>query len=235
MKALSLALCLCGLVWAHCAGAQTKPNGDANSAAQDDSEIVPPEQARVLLKDFARCAYRSNPTVAKQYVAASDTRSLDHFSMRNVDLAKSMDFEECLGEQARPNDEQMIARLPKMVIRALLVEEAYLAANPKPPVLAQGATETTTRHFVSVNNILVRAQSDAAFADCIVFHDLALADALVRTLPGSKTESNTARALAPTLGRCLPAGQTMAFSPANIRVFVADGLWARFVAAGLVQ
>jgi hypothetical protein len=110
----------------------------------------------------------------------------------------------------------------------MLAEEAYLAANPLPPTLPEGATETVERTFVSKEDDFTLARALAAFGDCIVFRDTSKADTLLRTMPGSAAERSAAVALAPILGACLDEGSTISLTAASIRSFVADGLWNRF-------
>jgi hypothetical protein len=108
-----------------------------------------------------------------------------------------------------------------------MAEEAYLDVNRSAPQLPATPGPVQAK-FVSIGDTLTRAQGMVNFTDCTILKDVAHADALLRTMPGSTAERSAASALAPALGGCLVKGQQISLSPGGIRGFVAYAMWNRF-------
>lgn len=185
-------------------------------------------------KRVATCTYtRLGDENVSEYLRASDPISTD-LNGTGLDwnrLEQAMEF--CMGYHTDEyNSDVRLNRvgmtLTRNRMRALMMEEAYLANNQTPISVSEGASELTSRTYVSTGEELSRAQGLGNYADCVVHRDAAGADALLRTAPASEEEKAAARALAPVLGGCLIDGQTIEFTPASIRALAADGLWARW-------
>jgi hypothetical protein len=193
--------------------------------------VVDEDRAALIRFGFARCMYRANPRAAASLLENSDPAEVDLQKAGIKDLGDAFKLERCLGDEALADQDQLGLRMPRLTMRLMLAEQAYLAARPTPPQLTGGLTEQIDRPYVSEGEKLVKAQGVGAFSDCVVFHNAAGADALVRTPPGSEAERVAARSLAPALGSCLTEGQEVALNVRSIRQFVADGLWNRFARA----
>ena len=184
-------------------------------------------------KLVARCAYqRVGPQAVDRMLRASDPRTLattgDGIQLRRLRNTLG----ECMTDRfVDYNADVRMSHLAMTVsdtrMRALFLEEAYLAQNPAPPVVTENISEVTNRIYVSSGDELVAARGVGAFADCIVHRNAVGADAVLRTEPGSSEERSAARALAPVLSECLINGQEIGFSAGSIRAMAADGLWSR--------
>ncbi|MBN8807198.1 MAG: hypothetical protein J0I47_03020 [Sphingomonas sp.] len=232
MGILQLAAGLAGMTAANPSLGQDRPTG---SMLQVRPVAIAPERLGEMQVEFGRCIYGSNPRAAAALLTHSDAFAADLKAARINDPRISFDTDRCLRQERRDDEPNLDVAITPLGVRAMLLEPAYLEAYRHPPVLAAGAVEALPRQFVSTGDQLVRARQLAVFADCVVFHDLTGADALVRTMPGTPSEVAAARALAPSLGACLAQGQRFSLAAKNVRAVVADGLWTRFVRATPAQ
>jgi len=211
--------------------AQLEPETQTGSRIPVAPRTVDPLRTGQMMKDFSRCMYDRYQAKAVALLQNSDPVTIDYTAAR-IDRTKiqhEFGMEECIGEGMNLTQVRAALRFNDVRLRSLLAEEAYLAAHKEAPHLDPTAIEGIERKYFSSEVDKPQARALAMFADCIVFRDAAKADAVLRTMPGSKDERIAARALAPTLGACLTEGQTLELTAATIRMFVADGLWARFV------
>jgi hypothetical protein len=160
-------------------------------------------------------------------LAHSDILTVDLPAAGIRNVVKELDMERCLGEQTLIDERALGLTFGRDVLRDLMAEEAYLANNPVTPRPPADANSLRL-NLLSTGSYRMTAQGLATFADCSVLRDLSGADALLRTIPGSDQERDAAAALAPVLGACLVAGQTIALKPANIRALIAYAMWTRF-------
>lgn len=209
--------------------AQLKPYAPTGTRVAKAPEKVAQKTVRVMEKDFARCVYGRAKSRSEQLLAHSDAGSIDYAGAGTSAKTLGDDFslDECLSEAMTFDQGEVEMRFSPPLLVNLLAEEAYLATGPKPLTIPQNGVETVARNFVSTADDLDHARVVAAFSDCVVFTDIADSDALVRTLPATADEQAVIRKLTPALGQCVMEGQSISLTPANIRTFVADGLWAR--------
>ncbi|MCW2387592.1 hypothetical protein M2333_000638 [Sphingobium sp. B11D3B] len=135
-------------------------------------------------------------------------------------------FTTCLEREAGLGD--MTAQVSIPSFRLLMAEEAYLSrfeGAPRPPT---DAVEVLSREPLTVGSVPEASVVLAAVADCLVYHDLAGADALVRTVSDSPEERAGAVSLAAAVGGCLPPDQTLKLNVTMIRSLAVEGLWARY-------
>lgn len=208
--------------------AQLKPEQQTGSHIPVSPQAVQGAEAGLIKKAFARCIYKSNTKAAVAILSHSDSMLIDLKGANIADLSGALNMSDCLGEQAGATQNALGFKFKRDMLRGLLSEEAYLSGHSAVPTLPVGGSESTGRNFVSEGENLAKARALAAFSDCIVFTDVGRADALLRTMPESVGERAAARALAPTLGKCLDQGVQFSMTPTSIRVYVADGLWNRF-------
>jgi len=214
---------------------QLKPEVQTGTRIPLAPEAVQAKEAGVIKKAFGRCIYESNKTAAAAILSHSDGMTVDLQGAKITDLDRALRMSDCLGEQASGTQSALGFKFGREMLRGLLAEATYLAGHSAAPTLAAGAVEVIDRNYVSDSDKLPQARALGAFADCIVFNDVAGSDALLRTIPASTGERAAARALAPSLGKCLDQGTELSMTPASIRGYVADGLWNRFSRPALVQ
>lgn len=190
-------------------------------------EAISPAQAAVLAKSFAKCIYRTSQAKATALLINSDLGSVNLAGARIRDLDLDLNMSRCLDDEVTSDLQARTARFPMVVLRDLVAEEAYLAANPVAARLATPPAAIRPR-FVSTGPALAKAQMLHVFADCAIVESVSSADDLLRTEPGSVEERAAARALAPALGACLAEGQQIELTPRSIRSFVAYAMWFRF-------
>lgn len=207
--------------------AQLKPELQTGSMIPVQPKAVDPRDAGVIRKHFAQCIYRSSRSRAISLLNNSDAVTVDMAGAKIGNVAKDLGMEHCLGDQVGFDQNALGMKFSPGVLRDLMAEEAYLAANRSAPQLA-AVPAPLQAQFVSTGDTLVRAHAMVSFTDCTILKDIAHADALLRTMPGSPAERTTATALAPALGNCLVKGQQVALSPGGIRGFVAYAMWNRF-------
>jgi hypothetical protein len=204
------------------AAAQLKPEVQTGSLIPVQPEVVAAQRAGQIRKSFARCVYARSGRLVDTLLAHSDPVTTDFpaAGMSAKTMTTKFAMETCLGNET--NDETLAMRMNSQAIRSMLEEEAYLSAFKRPP---SPPPARAPRVYVSEGEPLARARGLSEFSDCVMANDFVHADALLRTTPGSTQELLAARALGPTLGGCLTRGQTIKFTPAMIRVLVADGAW----------
>ncbi|AXJ96720.1 MULTISPECIES: hypothetical protein [unclassified Sphingomonas] len=212
------------------AAAQLKPEMQTGSMIPVQPRAVEADQAGRIRKGFAQCVYRMGAKGAVvRLLTHSDPGTVDLKAAGVSDLSRSLSMETCLGRELQADQSTLGYKFTPKVLRGMMMEEAYLSTFAVLPPRPATMTQAVDRTFVSTGDALSVARGLAEFADCVVFKDPEHADALLRTVPNSVAEKTAARALAPALGSCLTAGQTVALNAASIRVFMADGLWNRYV------
>ena len=210
------------------AGAQLRPEAPIGSILRKDPHRLAEKDAGIVQKNIARCMYRSSRKEAEALLEHSDAFEADFRAAGIKDVRKALDMEDCLGREFGANESALGWRFSASLLRDMLAEESYLArfrsaptiASPPPPLPKRAA-------LVPVFQALT--DSSAEFDDCAVRTNVTVADALLRTTPGSAAEHDAAAGLAPTIGKCMYAGETFTLTPSSIRAFVAYGLWNRFV------
>jgi hypothetical protein len=182
------------------------------------------QQTGRLTKKYAQCLYGREPDKIDDFLLKTDPMNASVGDRFENDSIPS----KCLGKSGRTIFESSVLSMPGTVFRALMTEAAYLASHSAPTDLPKASEEFLGRKAVADGSNQEFASALMGTADCLVFRDSAGADRLLRTDPGSELEMSQARALAPTLGQCLAADQTMKMTPRLIRMLAADGLWARY-------
>ena len=209
------------------AQAQLKPEVQTGSKVPTQPNTLKTEEAGIIRKHFARCMYQNAKANALKLLAHSDASTVDLPGAGIKKYDQDLDMDDCLGEEVGGDQFELGMRFTPEMLRDMLAEEDYLARHRSAPELAGPAPPL---HFtpISTDKAPSAAQALAEFADCTILRDLAGADALLRTTPGSRKEHDAAAALAPALGACLLVGQKFALKPANIRALIAYAMWARF-------
>ena len=226
-RVIALVAAIVGMGTAMSAQAQLKPETQTGSLIADQPHGLDAKQAGIVRKQFAQCVFQSAKPKALALLEHSDTATIDLQGSGIKNVVKDLNMERCLGEQVLIDERALGMKFGHDVLRDLMAEEAYLAKNSVAPRLAADASPLKL-NIVSTGSQLIMAQELATFGDCAIRRDVAGADALLRTMPGGEAERGAAAALAPALGACLVAGQTVTLKPANIRALVAHAMWSRF-------
>lgn len=210
------------------AAVQIEPEAPIGSLVKRKPVIVDPVRAGASVKAFARCTYGRKPDAVRKLMTFSDPVVIDHDRAETSGwfTGTKLLVEDCLGRELNIDTMNMELRLSPARLRVLMMEEDYLARNAAVPAIDSGAA-APDRTFFATGDDSVKAQAIARFSDCVVTRNSAAADALVRTMPGQDEERTAARALAPALGACLLQGEEIKLTPALVRVYAVEGLWAR--------
>lgn len=213
------------------AHAQLAPQTPTGSRIQVNPQKVDPVAAGRIRKQFGQCVYRNNLVKVERILNNSDPQTIDYRAAQisQPKLAEALGLDDCLTDQIAANQSALSVSLKSEALRGLFLEEAYLAKFSKAAPQFEGRVETISRNYVSSGDDLRKARAFGTYSDCLIVKNPSGADAMLRTMPGSKDEVAAARALAPTLGACLVQGQQLAMTPFSIRTFAADGLWTRYI------
>jgi hypothetical protein len=209
------------------AHAQLKPEIETGSRVPTPPRDLKAEEAGIIRKHFAQCIYQDAKPNAMALLAHSDSSSVDLSGAKIKNIEKDLDMERCFQEEVEAGELELGLKFTPNAVRDMLAEEDYLA---KHPAALQLPPDLPLLQFspVSTDSEPLKTQALATFSDCTIRSNLAGADALLRTMPGSKNEYSAAAALAPALGACLVVGQKFGLKPANIRALVAYAMWLRF-------
>ncbi|MCL6251913.1 hypothetical protein M3P36_12775 [Altererythrobacter sp. KTW20L] len=209
--------------------AQERPYRPTGTRIAQAQESVDPNMARRLMKVTARCVYRRNEAAALAFLRQTDavTAGYEVLGSSSDEIEGRLNLGACMGEAIALEGTQAQMGLPAQVLRASLAEESYLARHASPLVLAANAPEILTNRPIATSTGEAQARGLAAFADCVIYHAPAEADALLRTGVGSDDERAGARAMVPAISQCLAEGQEANLTSRGIREMVADGLWSR--------
>ncbi|MEC7817920.1 MAG: hypothetical protein VX454_04570 [Pseudomonadota bacterium] len=191
--------------------------------------VLADDKTRNLMKDFGRCIYIKNPSLAEKVLLQSDPTNLDlnRIGLGGDQLFKKFGLNSCLGTTMAIDHSDARFRFSSDMLRTMLAEEAYLDNNKQAITIAADATEMVGERAFFGDKPNSRARSLAGFSDCVVFHGTEDADALVRSRPASAGEMSAVQALIPAISACLYEGDKIDLTPASIRGYVADGLWTR--------
>ena len=212
-------------------------------AAQSGSRIPPPErQSRsrievspsevtgrergAMLNSFSNCVQTNKSNQVEFFLRNSDDLK---YSDRIRDLKKFLALEYCIADGAHALITEVGARFQVQNLRGWLAEQAYKSKHRSMPDAVGLQAPSAARQFFSKGQNLALARARSDFADCIARENLSGADALVRTPWGGSEERTASRALAPTLGQCLPEGQSLSLQIESVRMFAAVGLWQQHV------
>lgn len=218
-----------GAAFAHEAQKPIEDGSQVGTRFKQKPRTANEASQRQLMNYVALCVQKSVPQRTDWFLRNSDDRAYVH-PQGSHDIGTYLVFDQCLGDTMNDVTSELGVSTSTSAMRGLLAEQAYLAARKTYEAPAPDAPPMPERVLVATGEALPVARGLAQFEDCIATDDPADADALLRTQPGGPAELDAARALAPTLGKCLPQGQTISFTAQNVRSIAAEGMWQRFVA-----
>ena len=202
------------------ASAQREFDPDRMDKSQIGSRFKIAEEAmgssdmRKFQKKAIKCTVSGDRDLARELLMNSDPATIDprELSVDYGEMMDKMNFDRCMVRAMPRNARMMRVRIDPTVMRNLFAEEIYLYDNDDPPVIGEGAPEYLP----------------ARLADCIVYRAPVRAHEFLKTNPTSSGERKAAEALSPTVSECLPGEDSeVSFSLAQLRAYVADGLWSR--------
>ena len=193
------------------------------------AEQVEVRDSRELVKLTAACVVRRYPDDVVALLRSGHPEAFAYAAegIRDMDVQTPLSLSACVHEALNGTQVTMEMRIPERELRLALAEEAYLRREAGPLAIAEGSPQFLAGRPVMLGSTPEQAVAMGQFADCLVFHAPAQADAMLRGPVGGDAESEAARAMVPAIGQCLPQGQDITFTPSAIRNYVVDGLWAR--------
>jgi hypothetical protein len=204
-------------------------------ATQTGSRIPAPSQAlqRDLLRrmnlDLAKCVFARRPKEVAALLAQSDQEEFNYAALgyNQSAINQKLALDSCLGAVMSDQYATVVLRFDRAVLRGNLAEVAYLASHRQPLTKTAAWTETIANRVIVPSESQATARAKGDFSDCIVFHDPAGADAVLRTKVASEAELAAVKALVPALSSCLNAGGRLELTPDTVRRYAASGMWAR--------
>lgn len=192
-------------------------------------ESVAGDEMRVFMKRIGRCLARNDRDLATRLLANSDPVHVDFraVGMSFREVTEEMNMGRCIGSSMPPSARYMRINYSASVLRPLIAEEMYLHGNDDPLVLPEGAPVELENRFFAGGMADPVAVARARFADCIVYNAPAYAHEFLDSNPNSGDEREAAQALAPVFGQCLGSEAEITFTLAEMRLYLADGLWSR--------
>jgi hypothetical protein len=184
------------------------------------------ERGRDVFSQFSSCLYNRSRTGSLELLGKTDFgfMSFEQVGLEMDRAVRTYGFRDCLNRTASNKGMNIALRFTPTALRQWLVQEAYLDRFPDGAEWVKpGHAVAERRYPLSGNDRSVRLAMD--FADCVVVASPYNADWFYRTVAGAPGEAEAINALAPALGPCLPAGQTVELSPGALRVWLGEALW----------
>lgn len=216
------------------AGAQTEPLDPqvttlrAQEPAQRNT-VIPNALVRQIEKDLAKCVTNRKPELVEKILANSDAVTVDpaKIGYSPAELLDKLGLDYCLEKMLFVEGMEMRLTFKPSKLRANFAEETYLRRHRSPMVRSAGWTEVIAERVSANGESESLAKLRGSFSDCLVFNAAEKADALLRTQVESAAEMAAVKALVPAISGCLYEGDKLDFTPAMVRQYAADGLWAR--------
>ncbi|MXO72288.1 hypothetical protein [Alteraurantiacibacter buctensis] len=211
-----------------------RPTGTRIISQTEQADL---QDGRRLLKLVGACVVGRFPAEAVALLRTGNPEAVAYAEagVRDQDTQSPIALAQCLHEALNGTQVTMTMRIPERNLRLTLAEAAYLRRHSAPLGLSADSPVVLAGRPVLIGSTPEQSTAMGQFADCLVFHAPAEADALLRGPTGGDSERDNARALAPAIGQCLAEGQEVNFTPAILREYAADGLWARSEAMQAAQ
>ena len=211
----------------------------AQSGADDPSTWHGKATAKDL-QEFAQCAVRRHPALAREMIAKFDTYSLDDKFLKVFDP-------DCLGVISDglklPGGTEARFMIAEALVRTDLGALSPGSIKTAPQLLYPRLTEADFKKLTrkldakeieettTLANITLAAM---AFGECVVRFDPATAHGFIIARPGSAAESAVISTLGPALGQCVNNGQQFKIDKAGLRGVVAVAYFRLASAAKLL-
>lgn len=185
---------------------------------------------RRFQKKVARCLAKEDGEMARKVLKNSDPANIDYraLGIGFDEVLKSLNFDRCMVRAIPRNARGIRVRIAPRVLRNLLAEEVYLRENDDAPILHDGAPEFLENRFFVGGAAYPMAEVPAKLSDCVVARETELAHELLKSNPTSSGERKLVESLSGAFGACLSDDFVgLEYTLAEIRAFIADGLWSR--------
>lgn len=204
-------------------GSKIRPSAFAQNQDPIDADTV-----RKMEKKMASCMVQSRAKLVVDLLSNSDQSAIDfdRLGIHPTRLQERLSMGSCLGSVS-PEDMTTTLRFSLGKLRSNLAEEVYLERYKTPLSRGSNWTEVIGNRFIVNPEQASVSRLRGDFSDCMVFHDPAGADAMLRTPIGGPQERVAAQALVPALSKCFSDGDKLELTVSAIRSYAADGLWAR--------
>ncbi|MDQ2893598.1 MAG: hypothetical protein M3R64_11000 [Pseudomonadota bacterium] len=213
---------VCMIAWVGSASGQRKVESDTGShiaipqraRIPDAPGLTVDDRARIAMAEFARC------TVDRRAIAMRRVLSLPIEKLDGSVWMPLADTECLASGEMRFQPRIMRGALFSELVRRRAVETARGGAWTF-PVMPYDAVALAD----PANRVTQLDAALLAFADCVVKRDPVGAQAVIVAPTATEAESVAIAALAPNLGPCLPAGQTIKLSRSILEGAVAEILY----------
>ncbi|ATE63141.1 hypothetical protein [Rhizorhabdus dicambivorans] len=190
----------------------TRINRYPKAWQSNDIAMSEGDRARQTMLDYARCLIRSNETRVRAFATVfPDT--LDYQSR-----AKRLSTDECIGDGILSFNTGI---LRASVYTALYLQDFGRSAPALSATPIDYKADTTGQDPARANQYVVLRE----FAECVVRAAPAESRAVVIGPIGSKAEDEAFRALAPSLGPCLPQGSSIKAGRTMLSGLLAEALY----------
>jgi hypothetical protein len=219
LAVIAASLSLIGSSMAAAAGAASSAFDPALGYDSPRASVSNEDWSRLVSQQVAACLLRKHPAAVLKAI-----REEPWEPNASRTLADALD-PNCLGtaEVVMPPD------LFRGALYQLLYREHFASKAPTlPPAPPSDFTAAMT------SNLTEEAKAQLAlrqFGDCVVRRDLADANTLILTVPGSDQENNALAALMPHLSACLSAGMRWTLTRGSISGLLSEVIYREATAA----
>lgn len=185
------------------------------------------ERSKAMLGQFAQCVYKRTGPGSIELLNKTDF-GFSSFQQINLDNDRAMrvyGFSDCLRRVGEANASGGVQlTFSPGSLRAWILEEAYFDRFKDKPTWITPGDVIGPRSF-PLSQSQGSVTSVMAFADCVVQADPYAADYFYRVPLGSPEGKAALNELMPALGPCLPQGVKIQLAPAQLRMWLGEGLW----------
>lgn len=215
MQSLKVLGCAVSLLAATTATAQIYRGHDGSPSDRELKAVASPEaNAREQMQKFARCLLVRSPKRTEAYLALPPGSAEADNEARSL----SISFNDCLRSGTMKFNPTLLrgAMYEALYIRDFPMEgpTRFASATPGAPAVQPGTGPASPEvaALMQVGECIARAERPGSRA-------------LVLSKPGTADEDVAIKTVVPALSSCLPAGQTVRFSPSVLRGSIAEMLY----------
>lgn len=179
-----------------------------------------------MADQFAHCIWDRSNEDGLDLLARTDFGfvTFTQIGIENDRIAELYPVSTCLSRVANRQNSGVRLSYNAPSMRRWYLQAAYLETYPDGPSWVVPGNVVGARSYpLSANNTAVHTALN--FADCVVSEDPHAADYMFRTSPDSPEQRAAVQQLMPALSPCLPEGQQIDLSPADLRVWIGEALW----------
>lgn len=193
---------------------------------ENEMSRVARERSNHLGDILSRCLWDRSNERSLNTLAQTDFgfNAFEQIGIPSSEAARRFSFPTCMRRVANNSSTGIILRWSPLTLRGWLLQQAYFDRYPDGPTwLVPGASIAERVLPLSANDVGVIQAMD--LADCMVATNPVDADFLFRTARDSADEAGAVARLMPAITECVPEGQQIDFSRADLRAWLGEGLW----------